>query len=762
MIHATILRGAFDKTPVAQDDFDTWDEVANELEALTLETYATKTGMLAFHFGRLDAPHNVNAEILEHTALVIDVDRVKLVDLVERIDASGIAALVYGSPSDDARGPADARRVRVCAPISRALQPDEVKQARHAFAESIGIGPKQGVEGADAISQLFFVGRIKGTPEREVWRFTGDPVDVDKLPTPAAAWRRGASATTSALAPLPRIDATPDERTTALLTAIAPHWEAPGQADSRRPTLRGLGGYLAKRGWGDSQIAAVCCGLETARPEEERLKLMIDAARQARQDPGATAGWSTLTAWSPDAARVIEATAKDPLEPEGWTGVWSEWWSRAYSPRGWVARMAKRFAGREPRTLALADDDEGTANAMALDVTRQGTPRPHVLNATIIMQHVIGERIRFDDMRGRILCADIDDSLGEFPDGLWTDAHTIELGIMFNGMQLHVSKNVVNDAVIAHAKCHAFNPLRDWLIQAARRWDGAARVDDALVRYWGAPATAATRATSRVLMLSLAARGLEPGCKVDTCPILVGTQGIYKSSSLRALAGGDDMFADSPLQIGDKEALQNIRGKWLWELSELASLSRRDQNAVKAFLSTRQDTFRASYGHFTEDVPRTCVFVATSNETDILRDHTGARRFLPVHVFKIDMAGIERDREQLLGEAARRVLDDEPWWPSDAEDRALAGVREEHHEHDVWEDLIVAWLEKRQAKDEGPFTTADVFDEVSGAVRTRDVAVGMAEQKRAGSVLRRMGFERYQARSGDRRGVYLWRAGCEK
>jgi len=199
------------------------------------------------------------------------------------------------------------------------------------------------------------------------------------------------------------------------------------------------------------------------------------------------------------------------------------------------------------------------------------------------------------------------------------------------------------------------------------------------------------------------------------------------------------------LQIGDKEALQNIRGKWLWELSELASLSRRDQNAVKAFLSTRQDTFRASYGHFTEDVPRTCVFVATSNETDILRDHTGARRFLPVHVSRIDMAGIERDREQLFGEAASRVIADEPWWPSAAEDEALTGIRDEHHEQDVWEDLISAWLDKR---DGSPFTTADVFDEVAGAVRIKDVAVGKGEQRRAGNILRRLGYDSKSGRGG--------------
>jgi hypothetical protein len=355
LIHVSIFRNAIDKRPAAQDDFASWDEIADEIEALAAESVCPdeplpyrgkdlppKARLVNFHFGRLTTPRNANENVEAHTALAIDVDRCRLVDVIERLDASSWAAIVYGSPSDDTSKP-DARRVRVCAPITRELAPGEIKAARRAFAEAIGIGPGQGVEGADASSQVFFIGRVEGTAPREVWRFEGAPVDVDALPPPRLAWK---AERPDVEGTAERIDASPDERTAALLEALAEHWEAPGMADNRRATLRALGGYLARRGWSDEQIAAVAEGLDTARPEDVRAGLMLDAARQARRDPEGTAGWSGLAAWSPKAAQAIERTAKDPREPAGWPGVWSDWWGRY---------LARREA-RPPAALDPEDD----------------------------------------------------------------------------------------------------------------------------------------------------------------------------------------------------------------------------------------------------------------------------------------------------------------------------------------------------------------------------------------------------------------------
>jgi hypothetical protein len=176
-VHVTIYRGATNPTPIAQDTFPTWSELADEIEAMTdapplapasADRETQKRSMLAFGPHRLSAPHRNAANVEAVTLLVIDVDTLPdLGALLERCAALGDPCMVYASPSDTP----EARRVRVVAPISREIHPDDCKRTRQAFAELLGVGPGQGVEGAIEAAKLFFVGRLHGTPPRDVWRF---------------------------------------------------------------------------------------------------------------------------------------------------------------------------------------------------------------------------------------------------------------------------------------------------------------------------------------------------------------------------------------------------------------------------------------------------------------------------------------------------------------------------------------------------------------------------------------------------------------
>lgn len=320
-IRVSVFPDAFEKVPIDEADLP-WPDVAREIAGLVNVERARKVDMIGFHFGRLAQPYNVNANVTEHTALAVDVDTLDLPATLTRLQTLGVAAMVYETASSTVEAP----RVRILAPTSRPFTPDAIKQTRRAFAEVLGIGPGQGVESAEAWAQLSFAGRLKGTPPRRVWMFEGAPVNVDALPPPRLAWKPERPDVD--LPPLPRLDGPPDARAAALVHALTEHWEGPGGNPNRRPMLRALGGYLARRGWDDDQIAAAALALPTIRSPERKLALVIDAARQARRDPEGTAGWSSLVAWNPSAAQSIEACAKDPREPAGWPGVWSEWWAR--------------------------------------------------------------------------------------------------------------------------------------------------------------------------------------------------------------------------------------------------------------------------------------------------------------------------------------------------------------------------------------------------------------------------------------------------
>jgi hypothetical protein len=165
-VHVTIYSGAKAPEPIAQDDL-TWPELCDEIEAMAEIEYPDKLSMLAIGPHRLRVPYRKLENVEAVTLLVIDVDRVDDLDaLLERAESLA-PVLVYASPSDTP----EARRVRVLAPVSRELAPDECARARFAFAELMGLAPGAGVEGCKDAAKLFFVGRLAGTAPRDVWRF---------------------------------------------------------------------------------------------------------------------------------------------------------------------------------------------------------------------------------------------------------------------------------------------------------------------------------------------------------------------------------------------------------------------------------------------------------------------------------------------------------------------------------------------------------------------------------------------------------------
>lgn len=69
-------------------------------------------------------------------------------------------------------------------------------------------------------------------------------------------------------------------------------------------------------------------------------------------------------------------------------------------------------------------------------------------------------------------------------------------------------------------------------------------------------------------------------------------------------------------------------------MAELTAAKKAETEAVKHFISKREDIYRVDYGKRVTKFPRQCVFFGTTNEMDFLKDKTGNRRFWPVMVDK--------------------------------------------------------------------------------------------------------------------------------
>jgi len=523
-----------------------------------------------------------------------------------------------------------------------------------------------------------------------------------------------------------------------------------------------LAGWCLGKGWSKGELMALLAHLDTDEPDARKVAEHRHTLGNARalEGPGGSRAWLAEDFGAVDKIVGHDATMS-----------------------AWAARRATARFTSPLEAPAPGEAIEPALDDLPLDVDKQGRPLGTHVNAARVLEHVFDLKVYYDEHSGRVLCAGISPDLGWFPDGQWTDVHTTAFVILCNQMRLQVGMQTAFEAVTHHARINGRNLLADAVQSMALAWDGMPRVDQAMARYWGAVDDDASRAVSRVFLLSLAARALDPGCKVDTCPVMRGTTGIRKSMSFEVLVGAA-WFSDSPLQIGSLDGMQVLRGKWLWELAENASAATKDRNTVKAFLSSRADTYRASYGRFTETVPRQTCFVITTNDEEVLSDPTGARRFLPLVAGVLDVDGIRADREQLIGEAAARVLRGEQWWPTAAEDGALAPARENATElgvrHDPWEEPIQAWLEKRRAPETGglffspealvafeacpplgdptPFVLTELVDEASGAIPMPIERFGKAQQGRLACVLRALGLTRTRDRNSRKhtRG-YVWR-----
>ena len=202
-----------------------------------------------------------------------------------------------------------------------------------------------------------------------------------------------------------------------------------------------------------------------------------------------------------------------------------------------------------------------------------------------------------------------------------------------SGMQNYIdsvynlrSDKVFKDAIDEYAHKHSFHPIRDFFNNLPE-WDGTPRAENYFIDSLNVKDTKYARNVTKKWLIAAVARVFHPGCKWDYCLALKSSkQGTGKSSSLARLGG--KWFNDSISDITNKDALEALLGNWIIEIGEMQATKRADNEAIKSFMSRQVDKFRKSYGRRTEEYPRQCIFAATTNSEEFLKDRTGGRRFL--------------------------------------------------------------------------------------------------------------------------------------
>ena len=180
---------------------------------------------------------------------------------------------------------------------------------------------------------------------------------------------------------------------------------------------------------------------------------------------------------------------------------------------------------------------------------------------------------------------------------------------------------------------HRRNPLQEWL--NSLEWDGVERMDKLATVFLGCEYSEYTQNVMRLIMLGAVKRAFQPGAKFDYVPVLVGSQGVGKSTFVQRMCPNPEWYLDNLTTMEGDEAVEKLENKWIVEIAELANLRRDKIETVKAFITQTQDTYRGKYKRNAEDRPRGAVFIGTTNSTSFLTDPSGNRRWLPLECGKL-------------------------------------------------------------------------------------------------------------------------------
>lgn len=211
---------------------------------------------------------------------------------------------------------------------------------------------------------------------------------------------------------------------------------------------------------------------------------------------------------------------------------------------------------------------------------------------------------------------------------IWTDEDEAQLFVYLGEHYELTNIKAIRNVLDKQFYEVIYNPIKDYL--NGLKWEGIPRVEKIFIDYLGAEDSRYVRAVTKVSLIGAIKRVMEPGCKHDTALVLVGGQGVGKSTTINRLAM--NWFNDSLNSFNGDEAFIRISGSWIIELAELSALNKSERETVKAFISSPLDIYRPKYGRNPIHAPRKCIFFGTTNNFEFLVDDTGERRWYPVEV----------------------------------------------------------------------------------------------------------------------------------
>ncbi len=202
----------------------------------------------------------------------------------------------------------------------------------------------------------------------------------------------------------------------------------------------------------------------------------------------------------------------------------------------------------------------------------------------------------------------------------------------------------IYDAMISEAMENDYHPIKQYL--EGLRWDGvdwikilSAQFKDSHNPIIYADGTQRTVTHAFLLRWTIGAVSKVYAQTQNPMLVLDGPQGLGKSHFVSWLGSEIRSYTiESPIKPEDKDHDRFLVNRWIWEVAELGSTTRKaDIEALKAFITKRDVTVRKQYDKHAITKPAMASFVGTiNNEVGFLVDTTGNRRYLSVNLLSID------------------------------------------------------------------------------------------------------------------------------
>lgn len=216
----------------------------------------------------------------------------------------------------------------------------------------------------------------------------------------------------------------------------------------------------------------------------------------------------------------------------------------------------------------------------------------------------------------------------------------------------------INDYLVLVEDENRFNPVKDML--RATKYDGEDRLSE-IPKILGIENN---ERECRYLYkwmhqcVAMALNSADAPYGADGVLVLQCEQGAGKTLFCSTMAMNPDWFAEGlSIDLNNKDSIIQATSCWIAELGELDSTLKREQSALKAFLTSKTDTYRQPYARVQTKKLRRTSFCATVNPKEFLNDETGSRRYWVIHPQNIDCERLTKLSKEWLMQLWRQVYD---------------------------------------------------------------------------------------------------------